>query len=533
MTDSQSSDGPEDPPPDEQPDELPLELGDSAIEQLSEDDSAIQRIPDLTALPEVSVPPVSEPESEEGDLDLGLGQWPLPEGDIEALSASNLQAVTDEDLARMGIPNLAEKGAGADGGEGEGEGGRGVEVEDEDEREVEVEDEAHGDDDRPPADLPDPEEIAASDDSLDPPVASLPPPNRTLGRYELVEELGSGGFGRVWRAESKGPLGFVEEVAVKVVHPALAASDERALLTLADEARILSRLRHPNIVGLRSFESVEDAGETHHILVLEFVRGVTLESVFQLLDRMGRAMPIAAILTLWDDALAGLDHAHNARGLQGEDLFLVHRDLKPPNLMIDQAGNLRILDFGIAWARERLVHTIVGTTKGSPPWMSPEQIRGDQVDARCDLWVLGSVMFRLVTGEYWVRPAKRREEAAEVLQALAKTKWEHRSKAVDTALGRGGRLPLKRKDRKLLEELLRVSLEHQLVKRAQTAAELRRQLSELSGWNPEDGRKVLSALSRGILKGQSAMASGVEETRAMKPVEHLTTPGSPIPKRPK
>jgi|GEM_PF-3152576 len=328
-------------------------------------------------------------------------------------------------------------------------------------------------------------------------------------------------------------MGFVEHVAVKVMNPGVAESDPDALPALADEARILSQLRHPNIVSLRGFEAVEHEGNTRHLLVLELVRGVTCDQLLRLLGHLSRPLAPSALWMLWDDVLAGLDHAHKATTIEGKPLGLVHRDLKPANLMIDEKGNLRILDFGIALAKERLVQTMVGRTKGSPPWMSPEQVQGEVQDGRSDLWVLSTIIFRLLTGEWWVKPPTTREEGADIFRALLRTKWADRRKGFSAALARGGHLPSRRADRKRLEALMGSLLDHDMDKRPPDAAAVRAKLVELSTWDPEAGRTTLSRICRGILKGGPGAAPPVNvPTRRMPKVTQLTNPGSAAPQPP-
>lgn len=366
-------------------------------------------------------------------------------------------------------------------------------------------------------------------------MATQPPTTDALlqiGRYKLLELIGTGGFGSVYRAQIKGPMGFQEEVAVKVVHPGLAQSDPDVLLALADEARILSRLRHPNVVGLRGFEEVIDGDDVQHLLVLEFVRGITLDHLLVLMQRLGRPLPLSAILVLWDDALAGLDHAHRAEGPDGKPLGLVHRDLKPPNLMVDETGGLRILDFGIAFARERLVRTMVGTTKGSPPWMSPEQVRGDTVDRRCDLWVLATIVYRLLAGQWWVRPMTSPADAIGVLELLVSTRWRDRREALDIQLSKSGRLPMRRSDRRAVEDLLESMLDFNPNKRPEWGSDVRPTIQKLGCWDPEAGRRALSRVCRGILKTGIPPNPGAvtgSETRPMTQDEVVTKPGAGTP----
>ncbi|MCO4771783.1 MAG: serine/threonine protein kinase [Deltaproteobacteria bacterium] len=247
---------------------------------------------------------------------------------------------------------------------------------------------------------------------------------RQLGPYRLVRLLGRGGFGSVYEAEKSGPMGFVDRVALKLVDPKVARETPMILDALADEASILSRLRHPNIVDLRGFESFDtpDLGRLHG-LVLEFVDGLTL---FDLV-KGGRRLSFEEVLYLFSELLDGLSDAHEARSPSGKLLGLVHRDLKPANLMIDAAGKIRILDFGIAFAADRRAKTAIGMTKGSPPFMSPEQVQGRPLDRRSDLYVVGVNLFDLVSESRWVPLPTSMQELARAAFSIATTKFSDRA----------------------------------------------------------------------------------------------------------
>jgi serine/threonine protein kinase len=364
-----------------------------------------------------------------------------------------------------------------------------------------------------------------------------------LGRYRLLDHLGTGAFGSVFRAEVKGPLGFSEQLAVKLVHPSLAEAQPELLLALADEASILSQLRHPNIVQLRSFERVDDGTGEYVALALEYVRGTTLDSVLGVVDHMGRVLPIAAVLSLLDDTLGGLGHAHDATSPEGEPLRLVHRDLKPPNLMVDETGSIRILDFGIAWAKERLVRTVVGTVKGTPPWMSPEQVRGDPLDGRSDLHVLGTIAYRMFSGTWWVAPPGEPRDIPDAMRAILDTTWGDRLPALRRRLVRGGPYAMKRSERRNLEALLEAWLACDPEDRVPDAHTIRQELRGLGGWDPEAGREALGNICQGILQGAKTQGEdqldtrelpGLSDpmpgiTRSMEPDDVATAPGDPAP----
>jgi serine/threonine protein kinase len=365
-----------------------------------------------------------------------------------------------------------------------------------------------------------------------------------LGRYRLLDHLGTGAFGTVFRAEVQGPLGFSEQLAVKLVHPSLAEEQPEALLALADEARLLTHLRHPNIVQIRSFERVGDEYGEYVVLALEYVRGSTLDGVLGVLGHMGRVLPLPAILSFLDDTLAGLGHAHEARGPDGQPLGLVHRDLKPPNLMIDEGGAIRILDFGIAMAKERLVRTMVGTVKGTPPWMSPEQVRGDPLDGRSDLWVLGTIAFRMLAGAPWVRPPHTLAEQTDAMRGLLETTWKDRSQLLHAQLSKGGRFAMRWSERRRLEALLEGWLEVEPDRRPADAEAIRAELRGLPGWDPSKGRGILGTICRGVLQGGRPPGDELVDTRAvpgqsgpspaqtreMEQDQVVTAPGQEVPR---
>src|SRR6267142_1563497 len=202
---------------------------------------------------------------------------------------------------------------------------------------------------------------------------------RALGDdYELLEELGSGGFGRVYRARD---LGLEREVAIKVLHPALTA-DLGVVERFRREAQLAARLSHPNIVGIYDIQG--RAGLQWY--VMELVLG---ENLAQRVQRHG-ALSVAATERLLTEALSALEHAHG-KGL-------VHRDLKPENTLIEPDGRLRITDFGLALALRGERFGGATSRSGTPQFASPEQLLGERVDPRTDLYSLGAVAYFALLG---------------------------------------------------------------------------------------------------------------------------------------
>lgn len=203
----------------------------------------------------------------------------------------------------------------------------------------------------------------------------------------------------VFAARLVGPAGFEKDVAVKRVLPRY-AKDPVFLQRFLTEARLAARLSHPNIVQI--FELGDD-GEDHYI-VMEAVRGATLRQVCRRLDELGERMPRGVALHIVRAICAGLSHAHEQVGADGQPLHIIHRDVSPQNVLLGHEGSIKLIDFGIAQAAGSGRLTQVGRPLGKPHYMAPEQIvqtSSSPLDARADLFAVGVILHELLTG---VRP---------------------------------------------------------------------------------------------------------------------------------
>ncbi|HZN91815.1 MAG TPA: serine/threonine-protein kinase, partial [Myxococcales bacterium] len=212
-----------------------------------------------------------------------------------------------------------------------------------------------------------------------------------LGRYQLIREIGRGGMAEVWEARALGDRGFTRRVAVK----RLTASGSEMERMFVDEARIASRLHHANVVPVLDFGVAEGVP----FQVLEYVDGLDADALQALARARASGIPVACALHVAAEVARGLDHAHQARGDDGELLGIVHRDVSPNNILVAWTGEVKLSDFGIAFARDRGAATEAGTTKGKPCYMAPEQITRGTLDPRTDLFALGCVLHALVAGE--------------------------------------------------------------------------------------------------------------------------------------
>jgi serine/threonine-protein kinase len=201
---------------------------------------------------------------------------------------------------------------------------------------------------------------------------------RVVGNYEIVERLGEGGMGTVWRAVD---VMLERSVAIKAIRADLAA-EPQIVERFRSEAKILARVHHPAIATIYSF--FRDGGELY--LAMEFVRGRSLARV--LVEEGALAWPRAVALTV--GALEGIEQVHRTG--------IIHRDLKPDNLMLTEAGDIKVMDFGIARVANTHHLTRTGFMVGTLRYMSPEQLRGESVDHRADLYSLGVCLYEMLTG---------------------------------------------------------------------------------------------------------------------------------------
>jgi serine/threonine-protein kinase len=221
-----------------------------------------------------------------------------------------------------------------------------------------------------------------------------------LGAYRLVDRLGSGGFATVYRAISRGELGFEREVAIKVLHPEVVARNPALTIGLADEARLLGRIRHPNIVAAHWFGQVEGPdGKSVWAIVMDFVDGQTWRRLLDEARCAGVRVSLPEVIDIHLALARALHYAHSLTDEGGEPLGLVHRDLKPENVMVSSHGEVKLLDFGIAKTRDRMADsTVEGSVRGTVSYMSPEQVRGDEIDFRSDYFALGTMLHEAITG---------------------------------------------------------------------------------------------------------------------------------------
>jgi serine/threonine-protein kinase len=220
-------------------------------------------------------------------------------------------------------------------------------------------------------------------------------PGFKLDRYELLCPIAEGGMATVWVARQTGKHGFEKLVAIKTILPKF-ASDPAFQKMFRDEARIASRIEHTNAA------QILDVGEQHDMtyLVMEYVDGDALSSVYRTLKKQNLRIPPGIVLRVLADACGALHAAHELRDDAGALLNVVHRDVSPQNVLVSTKGVTKIIDFGIAKARDRVSgDTNSGQVKGKVRYMAPEQAMGRTIDRRADVWAVGAILYHMLSGK--------------------------------------------------------------------------------------------------------------------------------------
>jgi serine/threonine protein kinase len=205
---------------------------------------------------------------------------------------------------------------------------------------------------------------------------------RTLGKYRIVERLGRGGMAEVYKAFQPS---LDRYVAIKILHPFM-AEEKDFLARFRREARNVAALRHPNIVQVFDFDVEDDL----YYMVMEFLDGPSLKSRLEALHQRGQRLPLLDSIRIVGDVGSALAYAHARE--------LVHRDVKPANVILEASGRVILTDFGVAKILSGTQFTATGTVLGTPAYMAPEQGMGQAGDGRSDIYSLGVMLYEMATG---------------------------------------------------------------------------------------------------------------------------------------
>jgi len=354
-------------------------------------------------------------------------------------------------------------------------------------------------------------------------------PGQVLGRYELLMPVARGGMASVWAARLKGTGGFQKLVAIKTMLPGLVddPSFERMFL---DEASLASQVRHPHVI------EIMDLGEQDRILylVMEWVSGEALSIIMKYAATRG-GIPLPIAVHIATQTCRGLHAAHELREPDGVLVGLVHRDVSPQNVLVSYDGVVKVVDFGVAKATSRLdTQTEAGQLKGKIAYMSPEQLRGEKIDRRTDVFAMGILLYMMTTGKHPFRGDDQAQTIARissdepailpstlvpgyppgleacVMQALAKDPAKRYPSANDMLLGLTRALPSSMREstdeevsefiRRLLPD--RLERQKQAIKQALEQADRREmsrstlQVQQLSEGAADEAATVLEGIGR-------------------------------------
>jgi len=211
------------------------------------------------------------------------------------------------------------------------------------------------------------------------------------GKYLLLDKIASGGMAELYRAKMVGDRGFEKIVAVKKILPHL-AFDDVLVSSFIDEAKLAALLQHQNIVQIYDFGTMANS----YFIAMELLVGKDLRLTTNKSKRINIPMDLETALYITAQICEGLEYAHTLRDFQGKPLGLIHRDISPPNILITYSGQVKIIDFGIAKARNQSKDTQVGIIKGKVAYMSPEQAEGTAIDHRSDIFATGILLYEML-----------------------------------------------------------------------------------------------------------------------------------------
>jgi serine/threonine protein kinase len=235
----------------------------------------------------------------------------------------------------------------------------------------------------------------------------------TFGRYELIERIDVGGMAEVFKAVQRGVAGFERPVAIKRILPSIAA-DPDIVRMFVEEAKLAVQLSHPAIAQVFDLGREGQDDDAGWFIAMEYIDGQSLLALWERFTARQERIPIGAVCHLIERIADALDHAHFAVDARGRPLGIIHRDVSPGNVLVSFDGEVKLIDFGLAKAKNRVSQTRDGIVKGKLAYLSPEQAHGQPIDHRSDLFSLGVCFWELLTG----RRAFKRDDDRETVLAI-------------------------------------------------------------------------------------------------------------------
>ena len=220
------------------------------------------------------------------------------------------------------------------------------------------------------------------------------------GRYQLVDAVAEGGLSTVWQGVARSTEVFARPVAIKLMNRQFSTVGGPYLSMFLEEARIGAQLQHANVIQVLDFIVEATPNGPVYCLIMEWVEGIDFKTLIRIEQELGRALPWALVATVGVRVLRGLAAAHERRLPSGQLSPVIHRDVSPQNILLGLNGDVKLADFGMCRARDRIAeHTAPGFVKGTLSYMAPEILMGKQPSPACDLFSLAVVMWEALAAE--------------------------------------------------------------------------------------------------------------------------------------
>ncbi len=211
-------------------------------------------------------------------------------------------------------------------------------------------------------------------------------------KYILLDRIASGGMAEVYRGKLTGEKGFEKMLAIKKMLPQLTSEKEMTDYFI-DEAKLAALLQHDNIIHIYDFGAMDGS----YFIAMEYLFGKDLNSILNKSREKELPLSIENVLFITSQICQGMEYAHNIKDFHGKSLNIIHRDITPHNIFITYDGKIKIIDFGIAKTTIQSTKTKVGLVKGKIAYMSPEQVEGQVLNHRSDIFPIGILIYEMIT----------------------------------------------------------------------------------------------------------------------------------------
>lgn len=332
-------------------------------------------------------------------------------------------------------------------------------------------------------------------------------PPKTLGRFEVGAKIGGGGMATVYLGRDLREDGSSILVALKVIRDEL-ADDEEFTAMFVDEAKILSRLSHPNVIQTLEYGVTGQ----HRFIAMELLTGRTAADVWDALAAEKDRLELGVAAWICARVAEGLHSAHEVVDETGTPLGVIHRDVNPANIFLTHAGEVKLIDFGLARARVRSSKSADGIVKGKIPYLAPEQAYGKQIDRRIDIYALGTTLWEMAT----MKRLFKRDTDVDTLKAI-------RNAVVPDPREENPDFP------EALWKIIDRALRHDRDERYATAEEMRTDLDAFARGAGPNVQKVAALVERLFPGGEARQAKWLQDAATVHVAARTMAPPAPVP----